>query len=73
MPIIGPAGISQHGGALIAQLIVAMGLEAHPATSFEQHHGQAGLAEFFGDDPAAGSGPNHNGIHLFESHSYVFR
>ena len=61
--IFRPKGVAQHGGALVAQIILAAIAGRVPGAAFEKDYAQAGSGQLLGHDAARGARADHYRVH----------
>ncbi len=66
--VIGAEGISQHAGALVAEIIFAVVEGSEPFTALEEYDGESGFGEFFSDDTASGAAADDHRVDVFQGH-----
>jgi hypothetical protein len=66
--VIGAGIIAEDGRALVAKIVLAAIVGGVPEAAFEKSNVEAGLGKFLGDNAAAGSGSDNDGIYARQRH-----
>jgi len=66
--IVGTEGISQHAGALVAQVVFALIEGRELFATLEENDAQSSLGKFFGDDAASGAATYDHRVDMFQRH-----
>jgi len=70
--LVRPEGGAQHRIALVTQVVFPAVESGVPLASFQQHHTQAGLGEFLGNNSSPRACTHHNGVDVSKCHLRAF-